>query len=139
MRHSPLLHVTLELEHAVRTLLVMRDGLPRTCSGIAAATALSPQTSSKVLQKLKRAGLVRCRGGSSGGYRLAQPATSIAVADVVVAVQGQWDGGVADRAAADSLDHLWQAIDDDLRRKLGALTLLDLMSPASTEVRPSGR
>lgn len=42
----------------------------------------------KVLQRLVRRGLLTSLQGTRGGYRLAHPATSISVADVIQAIDG---------------------------------------------------
>ena len=54
--------------------------------GIAKITRVPPGYLSKVLQVLRRAGLVVSNAGRGGGFRLARPASKVTVLDVVNAV-----------------------------------------------------
>ena len=125
MRHSPLLHVTLELEDALRaTMELAGASQPSTCEQLAEATALPPRYLSSVLQKLRRAGLVRRSGGARGGYELSQPPAAIRVSSVVTAIQGVWP--CLDGQRIDALEGLWRDVESDLERRLSDVTVADL-------------
>ncbi len=49
---------------------------------------LPPQLAAKVLQELRKSGLVETRQGIRGGYRLARPAHEIRITDVIEAIEG---------------------------------------------------
>lgn len=53
---------------------------------IAVRQQLSQSYLEQLFGKLRRAGLVRAARGPGGGYRLARPASGIAIADIVAAV-----------------------------------------------------
>jgi Rrf2 family protein len=55
---------------------------------LAAATGIPPNYLAKVLQALRRAGLVRATRGLGGGYELARPADEILLGEVVEVLEG---------------------------------------------------
>ena len=59
-----------------------------TAGTVATETRLPQATVAKVLKALAHAGLVAATRGAGGGYRLARLATSISVAEVVAAIDG---------------------------------------------------
>jgi len=59
-----------------------------TAGTVATETRLPQATVAKVLKTLAHAGLVTAARGVGGGYRLARIATSISVAEVVAAIDG---------------------------------------------------
>ena len=76
-------------DYAVVLLVDMaRTHRVRAAQDIAAETGVPLPTVAKVMKALVRAGLVRSTRGASGGYTLARPASEIAVADMIEAVEG---------------------------------------------------
>jgi len=59
-----------------------------TAGAVAAATQLPQATVAKLLKAMAHAGLVAATRGASGGYRLAREATTISVAEVIAAIDG---------------------------------------------------
>ncbi len=59
-----------------------------TCREIAEAHNIPPELLGKVLQTLKKAGLVLSIQGVKGGYRLERPLTEIPVGEVIEALDG---------------------------------------------------
>ena len=55
---------------------------------IAEAEALPPRILPSVMVRLTRAGLVVPQTGRTGGYRLARPAASISLLDIIEAIEG---------------------------------------------------
>lgn len=75
-------------EYALRAVvcLARSRGAAMGTPGIAQETRVPVDYLSKVLQALRRAGLVISNAGRTGGFRLARPASRISILDVVNAV-----------------------------------------------------
>ena len=107
-----------------------------TAGTVATETRLPQATVAKVLKALAHAGLVTAARGAGGGYRLARLATSISVAEVVAAIDG--DIGLtqcsvhvdecARTAYCPTRPH-WSAINRAVGAALAAVTLDDMISP----------
>ena len=75
------------VEYALRAAVWLADhGEGQTTQEIAEATKVPPSYLSKVLQNLRRAGIVHGQRGVGGGFTLARPPREISVLDVVQAV-----------------------------------------------------
>jgi Rrf2 family transcriptional regulator, iron-sulfur cluster assembly transcription factor len=96
--------------------------------------------------KLRRAGLVESARGRSGGYRLSRPAASIAIAEIMGAVEEDMRmtrcGGEADKPCMPGrrcLTHgLWDALGDQIAAFLDSVTLqevIDGIPPGKLAVR----
>ena len=72
----------------VTNCLVKKAGVQVNTDDIALATQLPGPTVRKILKQLVDGGVVVSHRGVHGGYRLAREATQIAVADVLVAMEG---------------------------------------------------
>ncbi|MHC4253677.1 MAG: RrF2 family transcriptional regulator, partial [Planctomycetota bacterium] len=86
------MRLTRATNYAVRALAAMgeRGGLGRAgLATLAGEMGAPPAFLGKVLQKLKRAGIVAGTRGVHGGYSLARPAAEITVREVVEAVEGK--------------------------------------------------
>ncbi len=86
-----------------------------------------------ILTHLRRSNIVRSQRGSEGGFWLARPATEISLADIIRAIDGQAPGGSAERSAngaypgaAQRLQQVWDALHDNERAVLEAVTLADI-------------
>jgi FeS assembly SUF system regulator len=109
-----------------------------TAQEMAASTRLPLPTVSKLLSSLARAGVLDATRGARGGYRLARPADSVTLADIVRAV----DGPIAltqcleQRAESCELEGLcpsqrsFRQINDAVSRAFAAVTLADLAGPS---------
>lgn len=96
-----------------------------------------------ILTSLRRAGIVTSRRGAAGGYRLALPASTVSVADVIRAVDGPLvyvrDARPSDVDYAqeqEALAALWVALRANVRAVLEATTIADLAAgslPASVQ------
>jgi Rrf2 family transcriptional regulator, iron-sulfur cluster assembly transcription factor len=84
------LELTRRGDYAVRTMLALAgaetDGW-LSVSRIAATMAIPERFLPQVMRVLARAGLIEARTGRTGGYRLARPAASITLLDVIDAVE----------------------------------------------------
>ncbi len=78
-------------QHALRVLTVLAC-LPRgswmLAQRLAEATCAPPKYLSKILVLLAKAGIVEAKRGIGGGYRLARPARTVSLAEVIQAVEG---------------------------------------------------
>jgi Rrf2 family protein len=128
--------VTARADYAVRATLELAqtDG-PLKGEVIATAQDIPLKYLENILGDLRMAGIVRSRRGANGGYRLARDPSTIAVADVVRAVEGPLATvrGVPaeeldDPAAHNPLQTVWIATRAALRQVLEETTLADVAS-----------
>lgn len=77
-------------DYAMLTLtrMALDPGVVHNAVDLAAQTGLPPPTTSKVLARLGRYGLLESTRGNKGGYRLARTAAEISVEDIVAAIDG---------------------------------------------------
>jgi Rrf2 family transcriptional regulator, cysteine metabolism repressor len=118
---------------------------PIPLASIADAEGLPLAYLEHLVQRLRKAGLVESRRGAHGGYSLARPATSITMAEVVRALEGEIapiecisadaDGAlVCVREGEDGHDPcptklLWTRVQGSIVRTLKDMTLDDLVQP----------
>lgn len=88
-----------------------------------------------ILNDMRRGGLVLSQRGGNGGYRLAKPAGSISIADVVrvvdgplVSVRGVRPPDLSYTGPAQALLPLWIALRANVREILDGVTLADVAS-----------
>ena len=93
-----------------------------------------------ILLDMRQADLVRSQRGRDGGYWLARPASEIAVADVIRAVEGPLATVRGERAeelgyerAAAPLQEVWIAVRANLRGVLETVTLADIVNNSLPE------
>ena len=118
-------------------------------SAIAERQQISLAYLEQLFGKLRRAGLVESERGRAGGYRLARPASSVTVADIMQAVE---EGIRMTRCAGEDsppcmagrrcLTHgLWDALGDQIAVFLASVTLQEVLdgTPGKLAVRmPTG-
>ncbi len=73
---------------ALSDLAFLPPGQTVSARQLAANHHLPPELAAKVLQRLKRSGIVKTRRGIHGGYRLARPAEEIGITEVIESVEG---------------------------------------------------
>jgi len=121
---------------------------PASLASIAEAEGLPLAYLEHLAARLRRADLVESRRGAHGGYSLARPATSITMAEVVRALEGQIapiecitaDADGALTCARDGepghepcpTKLLWTRVQGSIVRTLNEMTLADLVRPAPT-------
>jgi Rrf2 family protein len=99
---------------------------------VAAAEGLPERFLVKALTRLAAAGVLRTNRGPHGGYRLARPARSISLLEVVEAVDEPVRGeapavGKGEAARLDArLQQICDAVAETVRRRLGKVSLADL-------------
>ncbi|ADB49748.1 RrF2 family transcriptional regulator [Conexibacter woesei] len=125
-------------DYALRAALELaaNDGeRPVKAEAIATAQQIPPRFLEKILNDLRRAGIVESRRGVEGGHLLASPADEIAVADVIRAIDGPLANVSGKRphelsydGAAEKLPELLVAARAALRDVLDRTTLADVVS-----------
>ncbi|HYD09080.1 MAG TPA: Rrf2 family transcriptional regulator [Acidimicrobiales bacterium] len=134
------MYISARVDYATRALLVLaaaEDGRPIKGESVANAQGMPVKVVENTLTDLRRAGLVTSHRGNEGGYRLARPASEIAVADVFRALEGplaEVHGLRPDERtyedAAEHLQSVWVAVRAALRSVLERTTLADIVSGA---------
>ncbi len=140
------MRISAKADYAVRAIveLAAAEGdKPVKAERIATAQEIPLNFLENILGELRHAGLVRSHRGAEGGFRLARPATEVAVADVIRAVEGPLAsvrGAPPEEAsysgAAASLPRVWIAVRANLRRVVEQVTIADVASgklPAAIE------
>jgi Rrf2 family protein len=130
--------ITSRTEYGLRAMVYLAgrtEGSPAPLTEIATSEGIPGAFLERILARLREAGLVRATRGASGGYALARPAARVAVADVVVALEGPLtlvDCVNADRscARADACASrvVWRRLDDAITQALEGLSLDDLVA-----------
>jgi len=133
-------------EYGLRCLIQVarrspHDGAGLACiKDVAEAEGLSPDYVAKLLGLLRRAELIDSERGAAGGYRLSKPASSIAVAEVLLALDSPFFGEAfcdGHRGKADACVHkgrgctltpLWEAVDRALDAALRGVSVADLLA-----------
>lgn len=153
-RHSAGLNRTMEVsarvDYGMRALLELTHQATQdpnqlvTCDSLAKELTMSAKYLESILRSLRHAGIIASQRGSEGGYRLAQPASEVTVADVIRALEGPL-AGVRGRppeeavypGRAEHLRDVWVATRAALRDVLEHVTLADIatgrMPPSVTE------
>lgn len=143
------MHVSARVDYAMRALLELtvaaEEENPRlmTRDELAAAQGIPPAFLEAILRQLRAAGIVSSRRGAEGGFRLARPAGSVSVAEVVRVLDGPLAAVRRDRpenaeyaGPAARLQDVWVATRAALRQVLDEVTLADI---AHDQLPPSVR
>ncbi|MEV6650241.1 Rrf2 family transcriptional regulator [Streptomyces sp. NPDC051219] len=132
------MRISARADYAVRAALQLaasRDAGPLKAEGIADAQDIPHKFLEGILNDMRRGGLVSSQRGGNGGYRLAKPAESITIADVIrvvdgplVSVRGVRPPELSYTGPAESLLPLWIALRANVREILDGVTLADVAS-----------
>jgi Rrf2 family protein len=131
------MRISAKTEYAVRTLLLLADRCPDMVKldVLLHHQAMPRKFVEAILAELRRAGLVRSRRGTDGGYALARPADQISIGEVIRIIDGplaEVHGQRPDQAAGDGvaahLPQLWVAMIVSLRTVLDGTTLDDVLT-----------
>ncbi|NKC31915.1 Rrf2 family transcriptional regulator [Falsiroseomonas selenitidurans] len=113
------------------------EGGVQTAPGLASGTGIAEPTVAKVLKMLAQSGLVEGLRGARGGYRLLRPLASVALSEVIVAM----DGPIALTACVDGgfglceAEHTcpvrgrWDPVNAAIRGALSAIMVSEIASP----------
>jgi Rrf2 family protein len=132
------MRISARADYAVRAALqlaVSRDDGPLKAEAIADAQDIPHKFLESILNDMRRGGLVLSQRGGNGGYRLAKPAESISIADVIrvvdgplVSVRGVRPPELSYTGPAESLLPLWVALRSNVREILDGVSLADVAS-----------
>ncbi len=134
---GPTVQVTAKVDYALRAMveLAAADGGPVKGVAIATAQDVPLRFLENILLELRHARLVRSQRGSDGGYRLARPAETITIADVIRTVEGPIASVRSERpdelayaGTAEALREVWVALRANMRAVLESVTLADVAS-----------
>jgi NitT/TauT family transport system permease protein len=129
--------ISAKSDYAVRALLALAAAEPSVVKieTLATAQQLPRKFLEAILGDVRRAGIVRSQRGADGGYALARPASQIALADVIRAVDGPLaevrglrPENTAYTGAAEHLQTVWVAVRASLRVVLEQVSLADVVS-----------
>ena len=133
------MYVSAKVDYAMRALLELaaadaaEPGQLVTGEHLAKAQDIPPRFLESILRQLRQAQMVTSRRGAEGGYRLARPAASITVAEVVRALDGPLAAVRGDRpehaaytGPAARLQDVWVATRSALRGVLDHVSLADI-------------
>ncbi len=132
------MRVTARVDYAVRALVQLAADAsvqPVKAEQLATAQQIPLKFLLEILRQLKQHKLLVSRRGPEGGYTLAKPASEIAIADVIRAVEGPL-ATVRDTSPAtlayvgptEPLRTVWIAVRGSLRHVLEDVTLADVLS-----------
>lgn len=118
----------------VMAYLASQAGLALNAKEIAEGTRLAVPTVSKLLKLLARAGLLTSLRGAQGGYRLAQAANTISLAQIIDALEGgtsltecSHNSGICSLESTCSLHSNWKLISLTIRKTLQNISLQDMV------------
>lgn len=130
-------------DYAVVVLVrLAEDGTVQTAGALAATTTIPEPTVAKVLKLLAVAGLVASRRGAHGGYVPARALSSIAIAEVITAI----DGPIALTACVEGslvtceqqgscpMSGRWLRVNDAIREALSSITLAEMVGDGASLV-----
>ena len=130
--------ISAKVDYAVRAMLELASAEPgQLIKGevVASAQAIPLHFMENILRDLRNAGYVRAVRGSEGGYQLTRPASEIALADVIRAVDGPLAAVQGDRpervsftGVAEPMQDVWVAVRAALRGVLEHVTLADVVA-----------
>lgn len=138
MEDNVRMRISARADYAVRAALQLaasQDDGPVKAEAIADAQDIPHKFLEGILNDMRRGGLVLSQRGGNGGYRLAKPAQSISIADVIrvvdgplVSVRGVRPPDLSYTGPAQSLLPLWIALRANVREILDGVTLADVAS-----------
>ncbi len=132
------MRVSSKVDYAVRAaveLATAEPGVTVKPEATPSAQAIPRKFLDNSLQGLRQAGLVESRRGPDGGHRLARPAATVTIADVIRAIDGPLAnvGGRSPdelelKGSAAALQQVWVAVRASLREVLEDVSLADVAS-----------
>jgi len=134
--------ITSRTEYGLRAMVYLagRSGEgPAPLIEIATSEGIPAPFLERILAQLREAGLVQATRGASGGYALARSPGRVAVADVVIALEGplalvecmQLDRSCV-RAEGCASRVFWRRLDDAITEALEGISLEDLVAEGAS-------
>ena len=142
------MRVSAKADYALRALIEIAartDGVAVSAEEIGRLQEIPHGFLQAILADLRRADVVLSQRGQSGGWRLAQTASDVTIADVIravdgplVSVYGLRPEAVTYNEAAEVLQHVWIAARSSLREVFESVIIQDLVTgelPAAVAAR----
>lgn len=134
------MRVSAKVDYAVRAAVELaaaqaspEAARPVKAEALARAQEIPLKFLENILQGLRQAGLIESRRGPDGGHLLARPASEIALADVIRAIDGPLAGVGGRRpedlsytGSAEPMRDVWIAVRASLRRVLEEVSIADV-------------
>ena len=130
------MRVSAKVDYAVRAAVELAAAAPGVnvkAESIADAQQIPRKFLDNILQGMRQAGIVESRRGPEGGHQLAKPASEVAIADIIRAIDGplanvggRFPEDVSPPGAAAPLQEMWIAVRASLREVLEETTLADV-------------
>jgi Rrf2 family protein len=130
-------YISAKVDYAVRALCSLADADDKavTAETLAQSQGLPAKFLESILNDMRRAGLLLSQRGAEGGYRLARPAASISVAEVIrpldgplAEVRGLRPEAASYEGSAARLQDVWVAVRASLRTVLEQVSIGDIVS-----------
>jgi Rrf2 family protein len=132
------MRISAKADYAVRAAVELAASAgerPVKAERIATAQEIPLNFLENILGELRHAGIVRSYRGAEGGFRLAKPASEIAIADVIRAVEGPLAsvrGAPPEDStylgASEALPRVWIAVRANLRKVVEHVSVADVAS-----------
>jgi len=132
------MRISAKADYAVRAAVELAASAgerPVKAERIATAQEIPLNFLENILGELRHAGIVRSYRGAEGGFRLAKPASEIAIADVIRAVEGPLAsvrGAPPEEStylgASEALPRVWIAVRANLRKVVEHVSVADVAS-----------
>jgi Rrf2 family protein len=124
------------VDYALRAMSELAAaGAPRTVEQLSEVQRIPNKYLESILGELRRTGLLRSQRGPEGGYRLARPADTISIADVIRALDGELANVRGSRpenlayvGSATALQEVWIALRASERAILEGVTLAHVVT-----------
>ncbi len=96
-----------------------------------------------ILVDLRKADIVRTQRGPKGGCMLTRPPSLVTIAEIVEAidgpigtVRGEEPANLHYPDSAAALQKIWMQLADDIRGRLGSVSLADIAGPTEHKTQP---
>ena len=133
------MRISAKTDYAIRAVVEMaaagEDGYLVKADAVADAQRIPARFLLSILNELRHAGIVDSRRGAEGGYRLARPADTITIADVIRAIDGPLANVAGTRpdaleltGSAAPLRDVWVSLRSSIRDVLEHVTVADVVS-----------
>ncbi len=126
---------------AMLDLALNRDKGPITLADISQRQGISQSYLEQLFSRLRKQGLVKSTRGPGGGYRLSRSAETIAVVDVITAVDENVDAtpckglkNCHDDSRACLTHQLWTDLSEQIHEFLSSITLGEVLNQRPQEV-----
>jgi Rrf2 family protein len=135
VRLNAQVQISARVDYALRALVTLASSEPdaRTADELAAAQALPVRFLRTILDDLRRARMVSSQRGTEGGYRLARPAGSITIGEVIrrldgplAEVRGMRPESATYEGPAAHLQQVWVAVRACIRDVLDEVTIAEV-------------